>query len=184
MANFTIENRLGLIKDIARSWLYELIIPDIKTVTNNVIDQEGLIVRVKSAVIPGRSIELIESVYLGMKQLFPGKPSFTNSLALSIDETEDQIVLKAINEWQQNIFDIDNLSPTGGYSKKPNKRSMTTKVILRMYAYNGVKLPNDFVMYNCFPSSRDDITLSMESNDKVQVPLTLSFDFWKLEPSK
>ena len=47
---------------------------------------EDLVIRAKTATIPGRTTEPITSEFIGMKQFFPGKPSFTNTFEVSIEE--------------------------------------------------------------------------------------------------
>jgi len=183
MPNLTIAGRAAAIADVQRSFLYEWMIPNINKMTNNVINQEGLVVRIKSAVLPGRSNEIITSVFMGTDQDFPGRIKFAKAIALSIDETEDQIVARAIHEWQQKIFNADPMSPNAGHAMG-SKKDYTTKSILRMYKYNGEKLPFDWVMYNSWPSNMEDVTLDMTSSDKVSRTLTLSFDYWKLEKSR
>jgi hypothetical protein len=182
--NMTIAGRMAAIADVQRSYLWEWTIPDIKKVTSGIIDQEGLIVRVKNASLPGRSNEIITAVFMGTDQDFPSRIKFDKSVELTIDETEDQMVAKAIYEWQQNIFDIDPMSPTAGHSKVGSKKDYSTKSILRMYKFNGDKLPYDFVMYNSWPSAAAAVQLDMAATDALKRTLTLSFDYWKLEKSK
>ena len=77
MANFTIENRMKKLPDIQRTWMWELLIPAIANVTGGIMgDVDDLIIRVRSAVIPGRQIESMTSEFMGMKQYFPGKTTF------------------------------------------------------------------------------------------------------------
>jgi len=178
-SNLTVEGRLGAISDIQRNFMFEVIIPNIGAMTDGAIDVEGLTIRTKTCAIPSRGNEEIESYFQGMKQLFPGRPTFSNKLAVALDETEDQIVGKALYAWRQKIFDIDPSSPTAGYSHAPNKRALSTTIILRQYAYNGMSLENDFVFYNAWPSDVGDIELNMTGNEKVSYAVTFTFDFWK-----
>lgn len=181
--NFTVEGRLAAIDDIQRNFMFEVMVPNIGTMTGNAIDMENLIIRTKTCAIPSRGNESIESYFMGMKQMFPGRPTFSNSLAVAIDETEDQIITKALYAWRQRIFDIDPDSPTAGYSQAINKRAMSTNIILRQYKYNGDKLENDIVFYNAWPSEIGDIELSMTGNEKIAYAVTFTFDFWKLKKS-
>jgi hypothetical protein len=181
--NFTVEGRLGAISDIQRNFMFEVMIPDIGNMTGKAIDQEGLIIRTKTCSIPGRGQEEIESYFMGMKQLFPGRPTIPNKLTISIDETEDQIVTQALYKWRQKIFDIDPKSTTAGYSQALNKRAMSTTINLRMYKFNGVKMPNDIVFTNAWPSECPDIELAMTANEKIAYSVTFTYDYWLLKKS-
>ena len=58
MANFFLEGRAKTLPDLQRGWMFELLIPAIADVTGGIMgDVEDLIIRVRSAVIPGRTIE-------------------------------------------------------------------------------------------------------------------------------
>lgn len=181
--NFTVEGRLGAIADIQRNFLFEVLIPAIGTMTGGAIDTEGLIIRSKSCALPARGNEEIDSFFMGMKQFFPGRPTFSNKLTVSIDETEDQIITKSLYAWRQRIFNIDPNSATAGYSEAVNKRAASTTIILRQYKYNGDKLPNDIYFYNAWPSDIGDVELVMTGNEKVAYSAIFTFDFWKLVPS-
>ena len=93
--NFTIEGRLAAIEDIQRNFVFEVIIPNINIMTGGIMNQEALIIRAKTAAIPARGNDTIDSFFMGMKQLFPGRPNFSNTLSCTLDETEDQIVMRA-----------------------------------------------------------------------------------------
>lgn len=181
--NFTVEGRLGAIKDIQRNFMFEVLISDIGKMTGNAITQEGLVIRTKTCAIPSRGNEEIESFFMGMKQVFPGRPTFANKLAVSIDETEDQIVTKALYAWRQRIFDVDPASMTAGYSQAANKRAMSTTITLRQYSYDGKKLENDIKFVNAWPSEIGEIELAMTGNEKIAYAVTFTFDYWLLKKS-
>lgn len=181
--NFTVEGRLGAITDIQRNFMWELTIPNIGAMTSNTITQEGLVIRTKTCAIPSRGNEEIESVFMGMRQWFPGRPTFSNKLAVSIDETEGQEVTKALYAWRQRIFDIDPSSPTAGYSQAVNKRALSTTIILRQYKFNGEKVENDIHFINAWPSDIGDVDLAMTGNEKIAYAVTFTFDYWLLKKS-
>jgi hypothetical protein len=176
--NFTVEGRLGALPDPQRNFQFEVTIPNIGVMTGGILDMEGLIVRAKTASIPGRSNEEIESFFMGTKQIFPGRPSFSNKLSITVDELEDQIIGKAMYAWMQRIFDIDPNSPTAGYSHVATKRMASTDLILRMYKYNGEKLSEDIIFTNSRPSAIEDIGLDMTGNEKITYAITFTYDFW------
>lgn len=185
--NFTVEGRLATIDDLQRNFMFELIIPAlagiIGTNNQNIVTQdivESVTIRAKTASIPARGNEEIESVFMGMKQFFPGRPVFTNKLSVSLDETEDQFVLQMLTTWRNKIFDTRNDSATAGYSQAANKRALSTNITLRQYRYNGEKLKQDIVFVNAWPQDVGDVELSMAGNEKVTFGVSFTYDFWKL----
>ena len=71
--NFHIESRLRNEKDIVRTFDWEILIPDIGSVTTSIKDMEDLVVRARSVNLPSRGNETIESYFQGMKQKFLGQ---------------------------------------------------------------------------------------------------------------
>ena len=179
MPNFTIEGRAKRLPDIQRTWMWELLIPSIADVTGGIMsDVEDLIIRVRSAVIPGRQIESMTSEFMGMKQYFPGKTTFASTFTSTIEETQDQMVWKALKHWQNLIYLVDPKVPAGGASQRPTKRSIAKDIFLIEYGYNGEPLDEKVRFYNCYPEGVGDVTTSYESADQVKFEVTWRYDFW------
>ena len=164
--------------DIQKNYMFEVWIP---TDGLNGASQEGLIIRAKTAIIPGRDFEQIESFFMGTKQVFPGKTTYSNSLQISFDEFEDQMITKTIQEWQQKIFDYNPNSGTAGAQKVLKKRDFTKEIIVKLYRSNGASLSKQIKFYNAWPKTIDDSQLDMQSSDKVQRSVTFAYDYWLLE---
>jgi len=179
MANLTIEGRAKTLPDIQRTWMWELIIPSIADVTDNIMgDVEDLVIRARTASIPARGNEPIESQFIGMKQFFPGKPTFGNTFEVTIEETEDQIVHRALTNWQNLIFNISPNAVDGGQSLRPLKRDVAKDVYLLMYRYNGDEMRERIRFYNCFVQNVGDVAMAYSDNAAVQFSCTFQFDFW------
>ncbi len=179
MANLTIEGRAKTLPDIQRNWMWELFIPSIANVTNGIMgDVEDLVIRARTASIPARGNEKIESQFMGMKQFFPGKPSFEHTFDVTIEETEDQIVHRALTAWQNLVFNIAPNLSVGGQSLRPLKRDVAKDVYLFMYKYNGDNMWERIRFYNCFIQNVGNVSLSYTENAAVTYTATFSFDFW------
>lgn len=179
MANFTIEGRMKTLPDVQRGWMWELLIPAIADVTGGIMsDVEDLIIRTRSAVIPGRTIEAMTSEFMGMKQYFPGKTTFTSTFTTSIEETQNQIVWKALKYWQNQIYLVDPVAPTGGASQRPTKRSVAKDIFLIEYSYDGKPLDGKVRFYNAYPEGVGDVTISYEAAEQVKYDVTWRYDFW------
>lgn len=180
MPNFTIEGKMKSFEDVQRNWMFDVVIPSISDVTNGVMgDVDDLVFRARTASIPARGNEGIQSFFKGMSQWFPGKPTFTQTLDITIEETQDQIVLKALQAWQENVFSIDPTSDTGGASLRANKRDVAKDVYIVMYKYNQEEMERKIRLYNCYPENVGDVPLDYTGNESVKYSLTLRFDFWK-----
>lgn len=174
--NFTIDGRLKNLPDIQRQYNFELIIPKIGS-----IDTDGLILRVRTASIPARGNTPIESVFMGMKQYFPGQPTFGSELAVQFEEFEDQLVLQKLYDWSNLIFDINTVATTGGKGGKPRKGEVTADIILKMYTYNGTALPKYITFHNAFIKDIANSALGYAANESVKIDATFQFDYWTLD---
>lgn len=181
MPNFTIEGRSKTLPDIQRNWMWEIFIPAISDVTQGIMgDVEDLVIRARTATIPSRGNDTIDSQFMGMKQFFPGKPSFGNTFEVTIEETEDQIVHRALTSWQNLIFNISPTLATGGQSQRPLKRDVAKDIYLIMYKYNGEEIERKIRFYNAFVQNVGDVTMDYNGNEAVQYSTTFNFDFWEL----
>lgn len=181
MAQFTVEGRLKGLRDVQRTWLWELVIPEIANVTaGEMKNVEDLIVRCRSASIPARGNEGVQSNFMGMSQWFPGKPTFPQTFDVTIEETEDQIVHKALTKWQDVIFNVDPTSPMGGSSTRPLKRDMAKDIYLIMYKYNQDEMEKKIRFYNAYPENVGEVALAYSDNASVSFSCTFKYDFWRL----
>jgi hypothetical protein len=177
MAGFSIDSRMADVGDIQRQYLYELEIPTIGSVT-----QDDMIVRVRSAVIPQRGVEPIESNFMGMKQFFPGKPTFSHQLVVDFEEFEDQKVLQYFTSWFEEMNVLDpNSEQSGVASKGWDKSSIARDITLKMYKYDGSTLSKSIKFVKAWPETMSDSALTYTGAESVKFSCTFRFDYWTLE---
>jgi len=180
MPKFSIESRSKNIPDIFRSFKWELSIPEISIVAPSFVNEEGFTIRARSVSIPQRGVEVIESNFMGMKQIFPGRNNFANTVTVTLEETEDMLVTKGLYEWQQRIFNIDPDSDNNGGSEVERKRELTTDIFLKAYKYNNDQTDRMFRLFNAFPQDVAEVALDYTGNEAVQYSVTFYYDFHKL----
>ncbi len=180
--NLHIASRLGAIEDVARSFLFEVSIPEIDKMTDYTIDMEGMTIRTKSAIIPPQGVETIDSFFMGMVQKFPGRSTFGgNTLSVMVDETEDQKVLQALYAWKNRIFNTNPTGLTPGYSAGKTKKDYSTKIIVNQIRYNGEYFPNKIIFHNAMLTEIPEVGLEMTGSEKISFNPTFTWDYWTLE---
>lgn len=190
MPDFTLEGRAKNIPDVQRTFLWELSVPDIGSIVNNEITEEGLVIRCRAAVLPERGVDIITSNFMGMEQVFAGKPTFPHTFTTTIEETEDQKVTKSLYAWRQKIFDVEPGTVTGGVSQVPRKRNVAgfagyaTDVYMIPYKYNGESLDRVFRFINCWPATVGEVSMGYADNAAVQYSVTFEYDYWVLEKAQ
>ena len=175
--SFSIDNRMSDLPDIQRQYLYELEIPAIDEIT-----QDDMILRVRSAVIPQRAIEVIESNFMGMKQFFPGRPSFSHTLTVDFEEFEDQKVLQYFYKWFEKMNVLDPNDNQSGVAKSgEDKKSVSQDITLKMYSFDGKSLSKKIKFIKAYPETMSDSTLGYANSDSVKMNITFRFDYWLLD---
>jgi len=181
MANFTIEGRGKTMGDIQRSWMYQLSIPGIGDILSEYNDDEPLVIRTRTASIPGRTNEPIESIFMGTKQWFPGKETFTHTMEVMYEESENQFISKWLYAWKERIFTTNPDAENAGASQAPSKREgLVTDLFLRMYKYDGTLMANSIRVHNAFPVVVADVQLDYNNNESVKYSVTFQYDLWSL----
>ena len=184
MANkFTIDGRSFETNfgDPIRTNLWELIISPPKGV---VIDSEKLLIHCRTATIPGRTQEMIESRFGAMKQLFPSRPEFSNTFSVQMEETDDMVIRQFLNTWQEAIFGVNKNSINAGYSSKSAKKDLVAPILeLQLFKFNGEKTASKFQFINGIVTGVGDFSLSYDSAETVKYDVTFSYDFHNLVAS-
>jgi len=184
MPNFTIEGRRRASADIQRDWMWEIFFPKLPNILSvNVGPQisEELTLQCRSISIPGRTIENLETYFLGQKQMFPGRQTFSNVLETTFEETENQHIFNFFTAWMETIHNIDAFSTfgTAGIGAYLTKKDIVVPMYLRMYKYDGSLLSHKIQFINVYPSIISDVALDYNSNAAVKFSVSFTYDIWR-----
>lgn len=181
--------RLKNFGDIQRNFMFEVTF--MNAANKNFItgwDSEDLTLRSRSCVLPQRGTDAIESNFGGMKQFFPGKPTFSNTTQITFEETESNGVGIFLYNWHQRIFDI-----TKGHSNVSRKRMDSDTAagaggivdIIRVtpIRYNGDLYESSVYFYNAWLQQVDDVSMDYTGSEAVKYNATFQFDFWLMGPT-
>jgi len=176
--------------DIQRNYLYEITFKSaFNLIPDYCADEEDITLRVRSFSIPQRGNEAIESNFGAMKQFFPGKPTFGNTIQITFEETESQFTQSFLFAWQQRLFDVNHGhanftrkrggdSTVGTYITNSNDTGICDLVTIKAFRYNGDELDNKYYLYNVWLQNVDDVSLDYSQNEAVKFTATFQFDFW------
>lgn len=193
--NFTIEGRAlaAGFKDIQRTWLWELnielrIFNRIKSSVHNIpdFDTERFLVHCRSAQIPGRSQEMIMTNFAGMKQYFPGRPSFEGTFQVTVEETEDMYIKKVLERWQENIFGTSNKTLNQGFAHLltipvGQKSALVARHCeLQLFKYDGTETDKKFRFKNAMIQSVGQVAVGYGTEASVTYPVTFQYDYYDL----
>jgi len=181
MPNFTIEGRKAGQLDIVRNYLFELSIPNITAIVP-IIAPDGITTRVKTASIPGATIDPIQSDWMGTSQFFPGKKIPSTEISITFEETEDMAIHNAMTVWMEAIQTLDWNAQNAGASQFRKKRDgYATDLYLNVYSYDGQRIIRQIRFINAWPSSVGDVSLDYSGADAVNFDATFKFDSWIIQ---
>lgn len=177
--------------DILRNFDYEITFKNAHTLMNGAFDSEDITLRARTFSIPERGNEPIESNYGAMKQFFPGKPTFGNTLQVTFEETESQKVQSFLYSWQEKIFSItegharhNRKRGDGGSLIGPNESNGICDLItITAYRFNGDEVENKYYFTNAWLQNVDAVTIDFSQNESIKFNATFQFDFWTYGPN-
>ena len=173
--DFHILNRADANPDPQREWMWELSIPDIAAIVPEV-STEGLVTRIRSALIPGAEINEIKSEFMGTRQFFAGKKEPTNNMTCSFEETQEHYIYSAFQSWQTLIQNTDHLTANSGASLMASKANgYGLDLFLHLYTYDG-QLSRQIHFFNAWPKSISTPNLSYEGTNQVKYDVSFIFD--------
>jgi hypothetical protein len=172
---FHTKNALANLPDPQKGWAWELYIPNIAE-----LKMDEMLVRCRTAAIPGRTFEVMESIFMGTKQFFPGKETTERTLTVQMEEFEDQRTYKQLQSWADTIFDYNPDSATAGRRKAPKKSGYSVNVSLQLYKANGEKMDKKIVFYNAWPNSISAPALDYNATDSVKFDVVFQYDYYKI----
>lgn len=171
-------------------WLVEIQVPNLLPVHGLVPPtSKSLQIRAKEATIPGRTINSIETNFLGMKSTYAGSEDMSGKeLSIGFYEYEDQHITETINCWLNNIFDsMDSKTSEGGHGLVGQKYKNGTRGIeygtdirLVLLGMNGEPLDKKVLFHTAWPKSIEQISLSYDGSAGVETSVTFQFDWWEL----
>lgn len=142
--------------------------------------EEDLLLRARSAAIPGAQINAIESQFMGMKQFFAGNAELEHQLSVEFEEFEDQKVLEFLNGWISTIFDFQNAQGGGG-GQVTKKEDYAVDVELIMYSSDREKLEKKVTFHNCWLQNLNSVSLSYGDSASVKYPANFQWDYYTVD---
>ena len=182
--SFVIEGRKrARTTDIVRNFMWQMWIPELPRILKSYkkAEMDDLVFACKTASIPGITLEIIETNFFGMKQLFPSKVTQGNAFDLPFTEGEDFLIVKTMYEWIMKMHSNNPTDFTYGSSSYLVKRNYAKDVWVRVFGYDKKELPYSFHFVNAFPSNIVEVPMDFADNSAVKYNVTFTYDYWYLD---
>ena len=171
--------RVAQERDFSRDFHFRVLSIDAGDSAGVSFDEDDL-VYVRSASLPGRTIQNKQAQYMGMNFNIPGSVTYPGSEGWALEFYSDQAArLRAIFEsWSFDIF--DDASSTGNYNT-PSQNSVIN--LLQLDAQlEGVA---EYKLYGCYLTDLGEVgyTPSAGSGEPMTFNATMAYQYWRREKS-
>lgn len=165
------ENLKNNLSNPLNTFLWEVKIPNFP---GGIGDTETLLLRCQSTKMPGREVGVIEIPYKqGPKLQFPGKLNYSHDWECTFLEGEDGSVLNAMYAWAQTI--VNDVTNVGG-----SESEIKTDIYLSLLNRKAGDEIRQIKLVGCFVKSIGEVSLDMNSEDVVKLPITFRYDHWEV----
>jgi hypothetical protein len=175
-----IEGRtIAAFADIIRTYNHEIQFNNKNGILSEHWGDEDFTLRARSFSLPSRGNETIESNFGGMKQFFPGRPTFSNTVQITFEETESQKVQRFLNAWQQRIYNVNT-----GHGEYDSKRGTGSKdgiadtITITSFDNSGEELPNRYFFINAWLQNVEEVSIDYSQSEAVRYQATFQYDFY------
>lgn len=184
MSVFT--TKIKNLPDVAKQYLFQVTFKFDDSALQDMLGVEDLMLRAKTASMPGKSFGELATEFMGSKLVYPGKATVDGDLQITFDEFQDLFITKTFHRWQNLMFnhalegDIDAQGTTGGAYSNYIK-DYTATITVDMYSSTfEEKLPVSFEFKFAWPKEFPQTELNMEGDGKVQRQVTFKYSTFRV----
>lgn len=136
-------------------------------------DFANLAVKARTGVIPGRTTEQLESNFMGSKQVYPAKTTYSHETTVKFEEFQDGGTHALFKNWQDAIYDINTGVRISNY-KKDYSGTMTITV----FGTDGIAIMPPINFFMVWVKGVSEPTLDHDAADKITFDVTFAYDRW------
>lgn len=170
-------------QDLAKQYLFQIrFLYERGSVLSSILDTDDLMIKAKTASLPQKSFNELDTQYMGSKLLYPGKATVSGDFSVRFDEFQDLSISIALHRWSNLLFnqgfknDISmNGQTTGGAASNFAKDyTATAEVLLYDSTLNNL-LPVKWVIYRVWPKTINAYGLDQDADGKVTREASFSY---------
>lgn len=170
-------------QDLAKQYLFQIrFLYERGSVLSSILDTDDLMIKAKTASLPQKSFNELDTQYMGSKLIYPGKATVSGDFSVRFDEFQDLSISIALHRWSNLMFnqgfknDISmGTQTTGGAASNYAKDyTATAEVLLYDSTLNNL-LPVKWVIYRVWPKTINAYGLDQDAEGKVTREASFSY---------
>ena len=169
--------------DLAKQYLFQIrFLYESGSVLSSILDTDDLMIKAKTASLPQKSFNELDTQYMGSKLLYPGKATVSGDFSVRFDEFQDLTISIALHRWSNLMFnqgfknDISLGSQmTGGAASNYAKDYTATAEVILYDSTLVNRLPCKWVLYRVWPKTINAYGLDQDGEGKVTREASFSY---------
>ena len=178
--------QISNLPDLAKQYLFEVYFL-FDNGLKNVLDQEDLKIKARTANLPTKTFNELDTQYMGTKLLYPGKATISGDLEIQWDEFQDMTISEQLHKWANMLMnqgfkdDIGGGSDMTGGAISNYASQYCATIDLRLYDSTLKNmLPIKWRLYRCWPKSISNFGLDHNADGKVTRNATFSYSNFEI----
>lgn len=182
--SMSVWGQLANLQDLAKQYLFQVqFYFESGSPLTQILDREDLMIRARTASIPSKSFNELDTQYMGTKLLYPGKATVNGDLEIQWDEFQDLTVSEALHRWanllmnqgfRDDIGGSTNTTTGGAYSNYAADYCATVDLVLFDSTLKNA-LPLKWRMYRVWPKTISNFGMDQNADGKVTRSATFSY---------
>ena len=187
--SMSVWGQLANIRDLAKQYLFQVrFLFDSGSPLKDILNADDLMIRARTASIPSKSFNELDTQYMGTKLLYPGKATVNGDLEIQWDEFQDLTVSEALHRWsnllmnqgfREDIGGSTNYTTGGAYSNFAPDYCATVDLVLFDSTLNS-PLPLKWRMYRVWPKNISNFGMDQNADGKVTRSATFSYSTFEV----
>jgi hypothetical protein len=184
--SMSVFGQISNLPDLAKQYLFEVYFL-FDNGLKNVLDQEDLKIKARTANLPTKTFNELDTQYMGTKLLYPGKATISGDLEIQWDEFQDMTVSEQLHKWANMLMnqgfkdDIGGGSDMTGGAISNYASQYCATIDIRLYDSTLKNmLPIKWRLYRCWPKSISNFGLDHNADGKVTRNATFSYSNFEI----
>ena len=174
--NMSVWGQLANLQDLAKQYLFQVqFYFESSSPLAQILNREDLMIRARTASIPGKTFGELDTQYMGTKLLYPGKATVNGDLEIQWDEFQDGEVSIALHKWgnllmnqgfRDDIGGSSNDITGGAFSNYAPEYCATVDLVLFKSTLRE-RLPVFWRMYRVWPKNIANFGMDQNADQRI-----------------
>ena len=187
--SMSVWGQLANLPDLAKAYLFQVrFLYESESPLAQLLDSDDLMIKARTASLPQKDFNELDTQYMGTKLLYPGKATVSGTFEVQWDEFQDTTISIALHRWsnllmnqgfQDDIGGSSNNITGGAFSNFASRYCATVEVLLYDSTLKEL-LPVKWRLYRVWPKTVANVSLDQNGDSKITRSCTFSYSTFEV----